>query len=68
MFFEIVIERLLLLKHVNGTYLKVKFSVIVPQLGVISRQNFTIENGIVIAYFCACDGPTDFHGLVRLQQ
>lgn len=49
------------------TYFKIKFSILVPQLGMVTGQDFTIKNGIVIADFCACNGASDFHGLVGLK-
>jgi hypothetical protein len=48
--------------------LEIEFSLLIPQLGVIARQNFTIKNGIVVADFCACNRSTDFDRLVRLKK
>lgn len=35
---------------------------------MVTGQNFTIKNGIVVADFCACNGASDFHGLVGLKK
>lgn len=35
---------------------------------MIARQHFTVENGIVVADFCACNCPSDFHRLVGLEE
>lgn len=50
------------------THLEIKLSVLVPQLRMVARQHFTVENGVVVADFCACDRPADFHRLVGLEE
>lgn len=45
-----------------------EFAFIIPQLGMISRENFTIKNGVRIRDFGACNGSAYFNYFVGFQQ
>lgn len=49
------------------THLQVELSFLIPELCMITRQHFTVKNGIVVADFCACYCPSDLHRFVGLE-
>lgn len=45
-----------------------EFAFVVPQLGMISREDFAVKDGVWVGNFGACDGSAYFDYFVGLQQ